>query len=150
MTAFIDFECPFCRQAHSSLEEALHRFPNDVALSLQHLPLGSIHPNAIQAAKAAECAHEQDRFLPMSNAIYSAQDSLGVVSWTNLAMSADVSDLSAFENCLSREYSSFERIVDGMATAERFGVRGTPTIWVNGRAAAAHTLLRQVTEELGR
>ena len=68
---FSDYECPYCRQAHTQMRDLLERFPTRLRLVHRHYPLdGScnssikarMHENACFAATVAECAGRQDRF----------------------------------------------------------------------------------------
>jgi uncharacterized membrane protein/protein-disulfide isomerase len=52
---FVDFECPFCREAHKQIHDLMSREPGKVRLVRKHVPL-RMHPNAMPAAKACVCA----------------------------------------------------------------------------------------------
>lgn len=127
---FGDFECPFCKRYQPRLASTLQRFSPKVAAVYVHLPLRN-HRFAMPSARASECAAEQQRFGEMADALYSAQDSLGLKPWTAIARTAGVTDTGRFALCLSRP-TAFPRIDSGLAIAARLGVRGTPTIIVNG------------------
>ncbi|MFA5831667.1 MAG: thioredoxin domain-containing protein [Candidatus Paceibacterota bacterium] len=55
-----DFECPFCKRFHATMEEVLKEYAKDgkVAWIIRHFPLTSIHDKAPFEAEAAECANE--------------------------------------------------------------------------------------------
>lgn len=55
IVAFVDFECPYCRRAHASLEQALSGRADRTRLVLRHVPL-RMHPLARPAARVAVCA----------------------------------------------------------------------------------------------
>jgi hypothetical protein len=64
---FSDFECPFCGAFSREILPTLDRDyirPGKVKLIFRHLPL-QIHPFAVRAAQAAECAEQQGRFWPL-------------------------------------------------------------------------------------
>lgn len=126
---FGDFECPYCRVFWSNFAIARHEI-GDVALVYVHFPLGR-HRFAMPAARAAECASEQGRFLAMHDLLLSKQDSLGLKSWDAFAVEAGVGDESAFRACIDRS-EPFERIEGGLSLAERFEVTGTPGLIING------------------
>jgi len=69
---FGDFECPYCGQAEPTIETVLQNNP-DVRLVFKNFPLEDIHPHALPAAIAAECALDQGRFWEMHDAIYANQ-----------------------------------------------------------------------------
>jgi protein-disulfide isomerase len=131
ITAFMDFQCPYCRRLYFGLDTLLAEQPNDVRVVFQHYPLGT-HKFAEPSAIAVECAHEQGRFREMYSAMFMKQDSLGVKSWASFARDAGVTDTSTFARCMAQPASDFSRIGGGRILGDRTGVRGTPTIWVNG------------------
>ena len=60
-----DFECPNCKQAAPAVEMLLKRFEGRVRFVYRHFPLEEVHPHALQAAEAAECAGAQHKFWEM-------------------------------------------------------------------------------------
>jgi protein-disulfide isomerase len=74
---FADFECPSCRQLDHVLRELLPRHP-EVRLVFKHYPLTDIHPWAMTAAIASQCAYQQNpaAFWKIHDAIFDAQDAI--------------------------------------------------------------------------
>lgn len=148
---FMDFTCPHCRNLVPVLDSARAEFGGDLTVRFHHFPLIK-EGVSLKSAVAAECADQQDRFEEMFNTLYDQQDALAETSWIALAEDASLPDLQTFEECMAAPSSSFERIESGRALGESLGVRGTPTIWLNGwlfdqgRSVAA---LRERAEELG-
>ncbi len=70
-----DFECPYCGQAEPVVRELL-REHGEIAYVWRHLPLNDVHPNAQQAAEAAEAAAEQGAFWEMHDLLLDHQDAL--------------------------------------------------------------------------
>src|SRR5262245_53327486 len=65
---FADFECPSCAIFAKSTRLQLEKeyvVPGKVLLAFRHLPLTVIHPRAMAAAVAAQCAEHQGRFWEM-------------------------------------------------------------------------------------
>src|SRR5262245_40816528 len=60
LVEFSDYQCPFCRRAHLSLDSLL-RDGERIAIVYRHFPL-DIHQAASGAAKASICAEAQGRF----------------------------------------------------------------------------------------
>ncbi len=61
---FSDFQCPFCARFHTQtlpliLEEYIEQ--GKVKLVFRDFPIQSIHPNAVPASVAAECANDQGK-----------------------------------------------------------------------------------------
>lgn len=131
LVEFTDLECPFCSRFHQSVLPAiLEQFDGKVSAVFVHFPLDN-HRFAQPAARAAECAGEQEAFASFVESVFAKQDSLGLRSWGSYAVDASVADTIRFNACL-RTPNGLARIAAGRAAAIRFGVRGTPGIMVNG------------------
>jgi protein-disulfide isomerase len=125
-----DYECPHTRLVHSGLVRARATFGDGMRYVYRHYPLRHIHPHAQHAAEAAEAAGAQGRFWAMHDWLFHHQDAL-----------ADA-DLAAHAAALGLQQVQFERDLAGHAFAARVegdvemgrrqGVRGTPTVFVNG------------------
>ena len=99
------------------------------AFCFRHLPLADRHPHALQAAVAAEAAHDQGRFWDMHDALFASQQALGRDSLRRLAAALGL-DTERFE----REFASdahLERITADVRGALEAGVTGTPTLFVD-------------------
>lgn len=128
---FADFECPFCRKFTLEVfNPFLRDNPSDVALIYRHFPL-SYHRHAIPAARAADCAASQSRFPEYHDTLYETQDSLGTLDYVALAARVGVEDLQAFKECVDSSDPMPSVAVDTVA-AHGIGLRGTPTVLVNG------------------
>jgi hypothetical protein len=60
-----DYECPPCASSQVVVQQLLAKYPQDLKYEFRHLPLTGIHPNALQAALAAEAAGEEGKFWVM-------------------------------------------------------------------------------------
>src|SRR6185437_6019038 len=123
-----DFECPYCGQAEPVLRELLRDF-GDVAYVWRHLPLNDVHPNAQQAAEAAEAAAEQGAFWEMHDLLLDHQDALGFGDLLGYAGQLGL-DVERFEEEL-RTRTGAGRIAEDVDSADLSGVSGTPTFFVN-------------------
>lgn len=129
VVVFSDFQCPYCALAVPGFRELRARHPNDVAIIFRHYPLPS-HPYAVPAARASECAAEQGLFEAFHDAAFAAQDSLGAVPWTLLAIRAGIPDTAVFHTCFGSQAPP-ESLARDASAAARLGISGTPTILVN-------------------
>lgn len=131
LAIFEDLECQFCRRYHDTvLPELAARYGDSIGVTFVHFPL-SYHRFAMQAATALECADLAGRAPAFLAQAYSKQDSIGLIPWARLALSAGVADTTGFLSCL---YSPDVpvRIEAGRSVGTAIGVRGTPTVIVNG------------------
>jgi len=80
---FEDFQCPYCKQFQPTVTELLSRYNGKIRLVHKDLPLYSIHPQAHQAAEAARCADEQDRFWNYHDKLYANAPKFSAGDLTN-------------------------------------------------------------------
>lgn len=126
---FSDFQCPFCLKAWDDFRELRAEYPEKVAVVFRHFPL-PIHKYAVDAARASECAANQNSFEPYLHALFSSQDLIGNRSFGEFARLAGVSNSSLFETCMSGGLT-LDRIQRDQVAAKKLGVQGTPTLLIN-------------------
>ena len=110
-------------------------------------PLTNIHPEAIPAAQAANCAFEQDAFWEFHEEIFSGENELNEESYTRIASNIGL-DVDQFEECVSSERYADEVQAD-MNYAISLGVQSTPTFFLNGIAlvgAQPYEVFKEVIE----
>ncbi len=129
---FSDFQCPYCQDAARTLRELRLRYGDQVAVLYRHYPLTSIHPYAMEAAIAAECAGAQNAFERFHDVLFADQASIGNTDWTEFAVRAGVPSVAEFEGCLDEDWPVV-RVERDMRAGERVGVRGTPTVIVGDK-----------------
>ncbi|MFZ2149790.1 MAG: thioredoxin domain-containing protein [Minisyncoccia bacterium] len=56
---YSDLECPFCKSFHATMHQVVEKSNGDVAWVYRHYPIPQLHPKALRAAEATECAWEQ-------------------------------------------------------------------------------------------
>ncbi len=130
IVTFSDLECPFCKGLYKEELELQRKNPAQVAIVFIHFPLPG-HRFALPAARAAECANDLGRFEQFVEIAYEKQDSLGLVSWGSLADEAGIRDTVRFSQC-TKASSNIHQVDIGMALGKSIGVRGTPTVVMNG------------------
>jgi Na+/H+ antiporter NhaA len=125
-----DFECPFCGHAEGAIRELLAEH-GDLRYVWRHLPLNDVHPHAQLAAEAAEAAAAQGRFWDMHDLLLARQDALTADALVAAAAELGL-DTERFEDELERRAGA-GRVAEDVDGADRSGVSGTPTFFVNGR-----------------
>lgn len=147
---FMDFTCPFCGNLVPVLDSLRSEFPEEVALEYYHFLLFG-HSFTLQSAKAAECAERQGKFEDMYHFLFEQADLFGSKEWRVFASEAGLRDLNAFERCIHEPLQAFPRITKGRLLGDRLGVRGTPTVWVNGHLFLGRNLdsFRRRASDLG-
>ncbi|HSF27321.1 MAG TPA: Na+/H+ antiporter NhaA [Actinomycetes bacterium] len=126
-----DFECPFCARATGAARELRAILGDDLRYVFRHLPLSDVHPNAEQAALAAEAAAAQGRFWQMHDLLFENQDQLETEDLIGYAADLDL-DVEQFVRDLDDDELA-ARVRDDVAGAEASGARGTPTFFIGGR-----------------
>lgn len=141
---FSDYECPFCANAVDTVKSILEEYKGEVRLVYRDNPLVHLHPDAFQAAEAANCAGEQDKYWQMHDILFANQAKLDSASLKSYAVELNL-DEEQFNNCLeSGKYA--DEIRQDMEDASKYQVTGTPTFFVNGHRVIGHEQLRQTVE----
>jgi protein-disulfide isomerase len=128
---FSDYQCPFCGQAETLVNQVVEAYPKDVRLVFKQFPLTSIHPQAMPASKAALAAGRQGKFWEMHKLIFENQRALSPEKFTEFAETLQL-DVPQFQKDMeSPEVAA--QITREMQEAKAADVTGTPTIFVNGK-----------------
>ena len=133
---FADFECPSCRQLDLILREFLPQHP-DVRLVFKHYPLTDIHPWAMTAAIASQCAFQQSpsAFWKMHDAIFDAQDVISPSNvWDKMLDLATRQGLNpeTYKSCLINPETATQ-VQATIAEGHALTITATPTTFVSGR-----------------
>ncbi|MCL4419219.1 DsbA family protein, partial [Patescibacteria group bacterium] len=137
LVEYSDFECPFCKRFHSTMQQVVKEYGNKVAWVYRQYPLG-FHANAQKEAEATECAVEQggnEAFWKYSDKIMERTTSNG----TGFALDKLVPlatelglDSNKFKQCLdSGKYA--QHVKDDMAGGQKAGIQGTPGTVIIGK-----------------
>jgi protein-disulfide isomerase len=134
LVEYSDFQCPYCSSIHPSLKRIVDESDGEIAWVYRHLPLESIHPQALPSALASECIAEQlgsEGFWAFADNMFANQSGMSAARYEALAgeLGADVAQFSV---CMeSQKYLSK---VDAQALeAAQNGGTGTPfTVVVKG------------------
>jgi len=126
-----DYECPDCLNAVPVIEEVRKNLGDRLRFVFRHFPQSSIHPHASAAAQAAEAAAEQGKFWEMHQALFQHQKELADVDLSHLALTLGL-EIYKFETSWNQEKHRL-RIRTDFESGLRSGVKGTPTLFMNGR-----------------
>jgi protein-disulfide isomerase len=127
---FADFECPFCQHIAPQLDALVDKRQGAVRFVYKFMPL-SMHPHGEVAARAAIAAQAQGKFWEMHHQLFA-----------NAAHLED-SDLDGYAKAIGLDVPRFRADMQAPATkarldadrklADSLGVKGTPTLYINGR-----------------
>ncbi|MET9127106.1 Na+/H+ antiporter NhaA [Streptomyces sp. NPDC004528] len=141
-----DFECPYCAQAEPMMRQLRDDVGGDIRFVWRHLPLDDVHPRAKLAAEASEAAALQGAFWPMHDLLLSHQSELGPEDLLRHAENLGL-DVKKFQRDL-RDRAVVSRVAEDIETADRSGVAGSPTFFVNGRLHRGAYDLATLTESV--
>jgi len=135
---FSDFQCPFCAKFHTEtlptiMEEYIDK--GTVKLVFRDFPIQNIHPNAVPASIAAECANEQGKFKQMYHTLFEKQK-----EWNNLETSYAITifnqyasemklDEEKFDTCI-RNAKYLEEVQKDLNDGRTYGITGTPGFFI--------------------
>ena len=125
-----DFECPNCKQAAPAVKLLLETFAEQVRFVYRHFPQETLHPHALRAAEAAECADAQGCFWAMHEALFANQEHLKEKHLHQYAAQLSL-DLMRYEAEMHDEVY-LQRIREHIEGGYRSHLRSTPGFFVNG------------------
>lgn len=126
-----DFECPNCKQAAPAVKLLLERFEEQVRFAFRNFPLVDVHPHALVAAQAAECAGAQGKFWQMHDLLFANQEHLKQKQLHGYAEQIGL-DMARYTAEMDDEVY-LQRVREHVEGGIKSGVRGTPGFFVNGR-----------------
>jgi protein-disulfide isomerase len=140
---FGDFQCPPCGLFHPIVEEMKRQFGDQLQVTFREFPLAPAHQHAIAAASAAEAAGLQGKFWEMHDLLYEHQK-----DWKD---EFDVRPIfEGYAKQIGINVDRYKQDVEGDQVAKRItqdgnrghslGVKGTPTVFLNGREVPFESL----------
>lgn len=140
---FGDFECPPCGMFHPILVQMHKEFGNKLQITFREFPLAPAHQHAIAAASAAEAAGLQGKFWEMHDLLYENQKSWHEAFdvrpiFEGYAKQIGL-DMNRYQNDLNGDQVANRILQDGKR-GHSMGVKGTPTVFLNGREVPFESL----------
>jgi protein-disulfide isomerase len=135
---FSDFQCPFCARFQiQTLPLILEQYvyTGKVKFVYRDFPIQNSHPNAMPAAVASECAHEQDKYWQYHDALFENQgvwnkveNTSAITIFKEFATKLDLNQ-DQFNSCLdSGKY--IEEINNDLKDGQSYGITGTPGFFI--------------------
>lgn len=142
VVAFIDFQCPSCKQFADVLDQVLEKSPDKIRADFRHFPHDRAcnphhrggHPVACTAARAAEAARNVGgaaAFAQMKKLMYEKQTELEDADFVQLAVQCGL-DPQRFE-AEFRSEAVAQRVRDDIELGNSLGVKSIPAPFFNGR-----------------
>jgi protein-disulfide isomerase len=151
---FGDLQCPSCRAEAPVLRQLMPEFyPGKFRVVFKDFPLETIHPWARAASDAARCVFRQNHeaYWKFYDWDYENQDDITVENLKSKALAwaaANGIRSAPLESCIDSKATNAE-VDRNIAEGKAAGVRGTPTLFVNGLKSASIGLpaLQQMIEK---
>jgi protein-disulfide isomerase len=144
-----DFECPHCREAVGILDGVMAAYPGKIRLVYKSYTL-PFHVHGEPAARAAFAAGAQGKFWEMEHLLFERQQHL------------EDADLERYAGTLKLDMARWKsdmespavktRVADDHKLGEDLRLKGTPTLYVNGRELeleSGESIEERVADELG-
>lgn len=127
---YSDTECPFCKQFHTTMQQVVAEYGDQVAWVYRHFPLDQLHAKARNEAHATECAAElggNDGFWAFTDQVYARTNSNDSLPETELAVIAgDIGlNVNKFNDCMASDRYA-DKVQAMYEDAISAGGRGTP------------------------
>ncbi len=150
IVVFSEFQCPHCSRLGPLFEQILENNPETVKIAYKNFPIRG-HNNAKPAAQAALAAHEQGKFWEYHDELYANMHQLSAKKYLEIAENLGL-DLEKFKKDQASP-AVIKHLQMDLQDAQQAGVRGTPTIFINGRKLKQRNLVsvqKLIDEELER
>ncbi|MDB5222846.1 MAG: DsbA family protein [Chitinophagaceae bacterium] len=126
-----DYQCLHCGHAYPIIKNVQRSLGADLKFVFRNFPLAEAHPDAFNAAVAAETAGLQHKFWEMHDIIFENQEALDSESLFLYARSIGL-DLERFKNDIQKNTVT-EKVEIDFESGVRSGVNGTPSFFINGK-----------------
>lgn len=140
---FGDFQCPPCGLFHPIVKQMQSEFGDKLQFTFREFPLYPNHQHSVVAASAAEAAGLQNKFWQMHDLLYEHQndwkDKFDVRPIFEGYAKEIGLDVERWKSDLGSEQVA-QRITRDGARGHSMGVKGTPTVFLNGREVPFESL----------
>jgi protein-disulfide isomerase len=128
-----DFQCPFCSRVEPTIDQIMKAYGRDVRVAWKNQPL-PFHQNAMPSAQVATAAFVKKGnggFWKVHDTLFKNQQALDRPSLEKYGKEAGLSDDELKEALDQKKYD--QQIQADSAEGSKFGARGTPSFFINGR-----------------
>ncbi len=116
----------------------LKQYPNEVKLVYKNFPIASIHKFAHKAAVAALAAGEQGKYWEYHDLLFKDYKNINDARIEEIATTLGLDMDKFFQDMANQEF--IKLVNDDYQEGVNAGVRGTPTIFINGRLLTQRSL----------
>jgi protein-disulfide isomerase len=130
---FFDPSCEACRAFYPVVKQVMAAYPNDVRLVLRYLPL---HQGSAEAVTILEAARAQGVYEPVVEAVLEAQPDWHDGQMAGAWAAAEKAGLDVAKAKALPTAPAMAAMDADIADGDVLKVRGTPTLFINGKRLA--------------
>lgn len=132
-----DPQCPICKNFEDANGDYIESLVRDNKATVRFHVLSFLGDESVRAANASFCAADEGQYLDFHHALYAVQSPLENSGfWSNeklIAIGKKIGISSTkFSDCV-RKGSKIALVKANYDSMEKFGVKGTPTVFINGK-----------------
>ena len=131
-----DFQCPICAQFEKMQGDYIESLITAKKATVVYHTLSFLGPESVNAANAAACSADENKFLGYHRALYANQPAENTGVWSNdvlgiLGQAAGITS-KKFTSCVND--MAYQGWVNNVAQAgAKANVNSTPTVFINGK-----------------
>jgi len=126
---FSKYDCGFCKEQEDVLRRAMQKYGDKVRLIRKDYPEKDITSVSYQAAVAARCAQEQDKFWEYNDGLSEITKGFVQSKLEQIAEAVGI-NLLKFKDCLNNGQTR-TMINDNIDEGDNLGITGVPFIFIN-------------------
>ena len=132
-----DPQCPICKNFEDANGDYIESLVRDNNATVRFHVLSFLGDESVRAANASFCAADEGQYLDFHHALYAVQSPLENSGfWSNeklIAIGKKIGISSTkFSDCVTKG-SKIALVKANYDSMEKFGVKGTPTVFINGK-----------------
>ena len=143
---FADYNCGYCRLSKPEIDKVVAGYGDKVKMYHIDFPVTErgVAGSSTQTARGAFCAGEQDKFWEYNALAY--KEPVSMDGAVNFAETLKL-DMDKFDSCLASD-ESMQFVQDSTKLAMELGIRGTPSVFVNGQKVEINALDEAIQQRL--
>jgi protein-disulfide isomerase len=132
-----DPQCPVCRNFEDANGSYIESLVREKKATVRFHVLSFLGDESVRAANASFCAADEGQYLDFHHALYAVQSPLENSGfWSNDTLVAIGKKIgissTTFVNCVTKG-SKIDIVKANYDSMSKFGVKGTPTVFINGK-----------------
>ena len=132
-----DSQCPVCKLFEDANGAYIESLIREKKANVRYHVLSFLGDESVRAANASFCAADEGQYLDFQKAIYAVQSTVENSGfWSNetlVEMGKKIGITSTkFEDCVTKG-SKVDLVQANSDSMSKFGVQGTPTVFINGK-----------------